>query len=197
MEAASIAATAEPVLVCQDGETNGSRLRRVFSAGSDGLYRFILVRVGGDREVADELLQQTCYVAARHRRLPADDDAIERWLRGVARNLIREHWRRAKKLSNRISLEDAALSRQLVDDMESRPLPPEVLIKDELVIQLQLAITSLPAAEQRLVFAFYFDGRSYAEIANDLGVTAKAVEARLYRARTRLRAVLRDGERTG
>jgi RNA polymerase sigma-70 factor (ECF subfamily) len=81
--------------------------------------------------------------------------------------------------------------------MESRPLPDESLIKSEFIEQLLLAVTSLPADVQRLVFAFYFEGRSYAGIAEELGMTAKSVETRLYRARGRLRAILRDIEREG
>ena len=80
--------------------------------------------------------------------------------------------------------------------MESRPLPPDVVARKELGHQLLLAVTALPASEQQLVFAFYFEGRSQAEIASDLGVTVKSIETRLYRTRQRLRTILRDVERT-
>jgi RNA polymerase sigma-70 factor (ECF subfamily) len=76
-------------------------------------------------------------------------------------------------------------------------LPEESLARDESVQQLLLAVTSLPADQQRLVFAFYFEERSYAAIADELGVTVKGVETRLYRARARLREVLAGVERSG
>ena len=152
----------------------------------------------GDRAAADDLLQQTCYVAVRRpRHIPPDDGVCEAWLRGIARNLIRQHWRRSKRRRGQVRLEDAQVSRQLAEDMESRPLPDESLIKAESIQQLLLAVTSLPADVQQLVFAFYFEGRSYAGIAEELGMTAKSVETRLYRARGRLRAILRDIEREG
>jgi RNA polymerase sigma factor (sigma-70 family) len=172
-------------------------LRRVFERSAPGLYRFIYVRVGRDRHAADDLLQQTCCEAARHRRPPIDHDECEAWLRGVARNLIRRHWRTAKRWSGSSSLVDTALAERLADDLESRPLPVDALIKQESIAQLLLAITSLAAADQELILGFYFDGRSQAAIARDLNTSEKSVESRLYRARGRLRSALRNLERSG
>lgn len=171
-------------------------IRHVFEVCSDALYRFILVRVGGSRDVADDLLQQTCFVAAGHRRIPQEDEACEAWMRGIARNLIKKHWRQLKRRNGQIGLSDAVLSAKLADAMESGPLPADQLVRDETVGQLLLAVTSLPAADQRLVFAYYFDGCSQAEIAESSGVTPKSIETQLYRIRGRLRAILRHEERT-
>ena len=196
MEAASIVAGVEPIVSVQSSSDRQERLLRVFHRGSDALYRFILVRVYGDRDAADELLQQTCHEAARSRKMPDDDTECEAWLRGIARNLIRRHWRRTKKQRRNLRLEDAELSRQLVEDMEARPLPPDLLVREESARQLLRALTTLPAADQQLLLAFYFDGRSQANIAQESSVSAKSVEMRLYRARTRLREQLRHSERT-
>ena len=169
---------------------------RVFNGACDGLYRFILVRVGGDCSVADDLLQQMCCVAAGHRRPPSEPEACEAWLRGIARNLIRKHWRDARRHGRHLPIEDAAISSRLAEDLDERPLPSEVLARQELKEQLLLAVTALPSADQGLIFAFYFEGRSQAEIAAESSVSVKSVEARLYRARTRLRETLRDFGRT-
>jgi len=160
---------------------------RVFRGAVDSLYRFILLRVGRDRDAADDLLQQTCCEAARNARPPGDEGECEAWLRGIARNLVRQHWRRAARQGCLVPLEEAVSARQLADDLESRPLPQDVLIKDESLEQLLLAVTSLAAADQSLIFAYYFDGRSQAQLAGELGVTEKSIESRLYRARGRLR----------
>ena len=47
--------------------------------------------------------------------------------------------------------------------------------REEVSEQLLLAVTSLPADEQRLILAFYFEGRSQAQIAEELHVSAKSV----------------------
>jgi RNA polymerase sigma-70 factor (ECF subfamily) len=173
------------------------RLVRAFERCGDGLYRFIVVRVGGDRDTADDLLQQTCYTAARKRRLPTQQDECEAWLFGVARNLIRKHWRSIRKRNGHVPLEQADRSQRLVAEMESGPLPVDVIADDEAVDQLLLALTALPADEQRLILAFYFEGRSQGEIATQLDVSPKSVESRLYRIRCRLRAMLSGEERNG
>jgi RNA polymerase sigma factor (sigma-70 family) len=172
-------------------------LRQVFRRSAEALYRFILLRVAGDRDAADDLLQQTCYEAVRHQRPPADAEECEAWLRGIARNLIRRHWRETKKRTLRLPLDGATRANELAEDLESRPLPPDAVIQEESIRLLMLAITSLSAADQGLIFAYYFDGQSQAAIASDLGMTAKSIECRLFRARSRLRTILRDMERSG
>ena len=179
------------------------RLPEAFRSVADGLYRWILLRVGRDRHVAEDLLQQTCHEAVRSRSRPTKsacrpvgEDKYEAWLRGIAKNLVRRHWRQSKRRGTHVSIENPSVARQLAEDMVSRPLPTDTMIRDEISEQLLLAVTSLPAAEQRLVFAFYFDRRSQADIAQELHVTAKSVETKLYRVRNRLREVLKDIERT-
>lgn len=196
MDIASPAVGVEAFVISENLPDPQERLRRVFHRTGDALYRYILVRVAGDRDAADDLLQQACQVAARNRRMPHDDTECEAWLRGIARNLIRRHWRLMKRQRRHIRLEDAALAQQLVEGMESQPAPAEALMQEESARQMLLAVTSLPAPDQQLVFAFYFEGRSQADIAKDLGLSAKSVETRLYRVRNRLRAILRNIERT-
>ncbi len=171
------------------------RLREVFDRVGEGLYRFILMRVGGDRHTADDLLQQTCYEAARHRRPPTDNGECAAWMWGIARNLLRRHWRDQKRQAGLIPLDSAAA--QLADCLEARPLPQDALIREEMADALLLAVTELAAEDQRLVFGYYFDGRRQAEIARDEGITEKSVETRLARARQRLRNTLRSMGRSG
>lgn len=174
----------------------GDRLPEAFRSVADGLYRWILLRVGRDRHVAEDLLQQTCHEAARSRHQPTGGDKYEAWLRGIAKNLVRRHWRQSKQRGTHVSIENPGIARQLAEDMESRPLPTDTLIRAEVAEQLLLAVTSLPAVEQRLIFAFYFEGRSQAQIADELHVSAKSVETKLYRVRNRLREILKNIERT-
>lgn len=170
-------------------DTARQRLERIFSDCCDGLYRFILVRVGGDRHAADELLQETCRIAAGPSALPSDDGGVEAWLGGIARNLIRKHWRDLKR-ERTLRLKDVERCRQLAEDMSTRPIPPEILARRETMDLLLHAVTTLPAADQRMVFAFYFEGRSQSDIAAQAGLTVKALESKLYRIRGGLRETL-------
>lgn len=195
MDSVSVATAIEPPEEWAFHDDPHERLRRVFSNVADGLYRFILVRVGGHRATAEDLLAEACCVAVQNTNLPEGNAACEAWLFGVARNLVRKHWRRIKQRPGHVSIDDAAGSRQLVEAMESHTLPVDVLTQKESVTRMMAAITSLPATDQRLVFDYYFDGRAQDAIAKELGVTAKSIETKLYRIRGRLRAILRDPER--
>ena len=168
----------------------GVDLREEFVRNSGTLYRFILVRVGGNRDVADELLQECCCEAARSRRLPDQSDAYPGWFAGIAKNLVRRHWRRKRLDGRRYSVNDSDVFAELAARFATEPLPPELLESKELAHGLVSAMQSLRQNDQDLLMAFYFDGRSMPEIAKELALTVKSVEGRLGRARNRLREIL-------
>ncbi len=197
MEFAGAAAAVDQSAVCQQQETTRDRLKRVFRKSCDGIYRFILVRVDHDRHAADDLLQQVCTVAAGHRRVPDEDNDCEAWMFGVAKNLIRKHWRQRKKDQGHVSLGDLDSTGTFVESLTSRPLSTGDMAREESLSQLMRAMTSLPAAEQRLIFDFYFDGLSQTQMADVHNTTTKSIEAKLYRIRIRLRAILENNERNG
>ena len=170
----------------RDWEGGVAGLRRVLVDGMDSLFRFILVRVGPDRASAEDLLQQTVTIALERRLEFASDRDVERWVRGVARNLIRAHWRGGERR--------APGGAELVDALAGSAAPEEISSRDETSADLAWAIASLCDDDQRLLYAFYKHGLGYAEIAAQLGVTEKGVEARLYRMRRRLREALCEAD---
>ena len=197
MELASSAAAVDPTVTFSYVESNRDRLKRVFRTSCDGIYRFIYVRVGNDGHAADDVLQQTCAAAVGHRNIPQDDRECEAWMYGIARNLIRRYWRQNKRQKDHVSLDDVNASRKLVENMTNRSMPVGEIVQDDAYAQLTLAMTSLPSADQRLIFDFYFDGQSQAQIAQELDTTTKSIETKLYRIRNRLRSILQNNERTG
>lgn len=201
MEALSLAPMADlpdTADAVESSDVRRNRLQRVFASCCDGLYRYLLVRVGS-RDAADDLLQQACFIAAGKRRLPEALDECEAMLFGIAKNLVKKHWRRERVRGRHVPLldVDAAGGAALVEAMDSGPLPSGTLESGETARRLQLAVTMLPSSQQHLVYAFYFQGRSHTEIASARGVTPKSVETQLYRIRARLRALLKDPKKEG
>ncbi len=182
------------MIIRQDTDTR-DRLARTFRRAADALYRFILYRVGGHRTTADDLLQEVCRVAVGHAGVPDDDDQCEAWLRGIARNLIRAHWRTSRNGVVATYALAAETAEHIASMIGSERLPEDVVCRQETHHALMLAVTELPADEQRLIFGFYFDGRSQADLAGEVGVSPKAIETKLYRIRGRLRSALGDLER--
>ncbi len=167
-------------------------MRRLLVDGIDALYRFILVRVDGNTEKADDILQQTAFVALQHQNTPDDESKYEPWLRGIARNLIRRHWRDVGRnpvaISGNGSNGDSATDARSAESAAGGPM------YDENKRALSAAIASLPADDQWVLYAFYRHSRSMEEIATESGVTVKSVESRLYRSRNRLREILASNE---
>ena len=196
MDGAALHITGEPRLDVvaavadrsSDHQGQDMRLRRAFDRCGDDLYRFIVLRVGSDRHAADDLLQQTCYEAARHRRMPGDDNAAQAWLFGIARNLIRRHFRCLRR-ETRLRAEETAAGAN-----------PPLLEGDEnehgadaqrgIAPHLLKAIAALSEADQQLLLGSYFEGRSHEELARAIGISVRAIEGRLYRARNALREAL-------
>lgn len=153
------------------------------------IYRYIVVRVG-DVHLADDLMQQL-WLLARTSNADVPDNELEYWLRGIAKNLVRTHWRRQARRPASLPLADPGLAGELADRLAGEELPPETLQQKEVRDQLLLAITELHSDEQELIVEHYFHGRPHADLAAEYGLSVRGVEGRLYRARQALRDKLK------
>jgi len=164
------------------------RIEAAFDRCADALYRFLVVRAGGDVHLADDLMQQL-WVQARHLDGTPDGE-VEFRLRAIARNLLRTHWRRESRHAKHVPLADPRAAADVARQLVGGELPGESLERREMHDQLLLALTELPAEQQDLLVAVYFRGCSHAQLAARLGVSERAIEGRLYRARGALREKL-------
>lgn len=188
LEPAGPEAAAKAAARAASGDGADARLRRAFECCGDGLYRFLVLRVKGDRHVADDLLQQTCYEAARRQRIPMGDDAAQAWLFGIARNLIRKHFRQLKR-DARVRGKQAA-AQTIHPLLEATGSNAEIAAPADVAPHLLTAVAALGEADQQLILGVYFEDRSQEELARAIGVSVRAIEGRLYRARSALRQAL-------
>lgn len=162
-----------------------------FDRHATALYRYFLVRTGGDSHRADDLMQQL-WLQWRQGGQHVPGDELEFWLRRVARNAILALWRTQRRRPPHHPIADPSLAADLAVRITSEELPPGLLERREVRDQLMLALTSLPGADQELIIEHYFHGRSFAELGRALSLSERAVEGRLYRARQALRTRLAD-----
>lgn len=87
-------------------------------------------------------------------------------------------------------------SEALSDGVSTQPGPEEAVIAREEIDELRRAIDALPPGDRALIYRKYYYRQSTAQMASELGLTARAVEGRLYRIKKRLGAAL-GGERNG
>ena len=111
-------ALSEPLPEAQplvDSAAKADAIEALFDRHCRWLYRYVVVRVGGDAQLADDVMQQVWVAALRTGgSVPADE--IEFWLRGVARNILAAHRRRVTNRPKQLPLADRALSRLLKQD---------------------------------------------------------------------------------
>ncbi len=192
----SPAARTAPDDVAEAGPAPSTSLEieAAFDRFGRSLYRYVVVRVGGDSQLADDVMQQVWLGALRSGRSVAAGE-MELWLKGIARNAIRAHWRTARARPRDLPLPDADLSTELARRLESEPLPQDVLESREVHDQILLAVSGLPADHQELIVGHYFRSRTLAELARAAGISERAVEGRLFRSRQALKhALLHPGD---
>ena len=149
----------------------------------DTIYRVILGNIADSDEALD-LVQET-FVAA-HRSLSRYDRErpMRRWLATIALNKCRD-WRRRREVRRLFTF-------ALPLDVGSAEVPedrvtPDVEVADRVEIQrVARAIAALPAALREPLVLRAVEDLSQAETAAILGITEKAVETRVRRARARL-----------
>ncbi len=171
----------------QTPDSEAGLLASALERNAQSLWRFFQYRVSGDSMLAEDLMQELCLQATRSNLPDGEPDRIDAWLFGVARNVLRRHWRTITRRRNSLPEVRADLSAELGQMLDREPMPQDMLEKKETQEQLMLALTALPGGDQDLILQHYFDGRSQSEIAQQMGLSARAVEGRLYRARQALR----------
>jgi RNA polymerase sigma-70 factor (ECF subfamily) len=143
------------------------------------IYAYALSRLRNPADAED--VTQTTFLnayTALHRGVTPRDDI--QWLIAIARNACRDRFRDAKRRPAEEPLEDRTPAVQ--------PEAPEYTV-DEIAKQ----ISDLHPRQRQIILMREFEGRSYGEISDKLGVSQAAVQALLVRARRTLRDELELG----
>ncbi len=150
-------------------------IRRIYRETIHDLYGFVSRRCDGDRALAEDVTQETWLRAVRAWRVDGLPDRPLAWLATVAVRLVSNHFRRAPM----DSLDEETLNSVPGVEVEEESEAPVTL--------LRRALARLPLPQMRLLTAFHYDRRAVAEIAALSGLSERAVEGRLRRARQNLR----------
>ncbi len=148
------------------------------------VYQFVHFRVGRDRQLVEDVVQDTFLTALQTMGGFDGRSSLRAWLVGIARNKVRSARRSRKPLSIDDALESASGEIDaILAEVAREPLPEHLLEREETRELVGAALSSLPEDYQRALLAKYVDGRSTAEIAAHDGRSAKAAESLLTRAR--------------
>lgn len=173
-------------LDCLKGEADAAlqmdedTFRAFYDRTARPLWRY-LSRVGGDGQLADDLLQETYYRFLRAGAAYESDVHRRNALFRIATNLARDAHRR--RLARPVGqADDAELARVADRTDTARRL--------EHGRDLDRALAQLKPRERALVWLAYVEGSSHREIAEAVGVTLGSVKLLLFRARRKLAGLL-------
>jgi RNA polymerase sigma-70 factor (ECF subfamily) len=139
------------------------------------LYRLAL-RITLDSTEAEDIVQETLIKVWDKREAWDSIDSIEAFSLTICRNLALDHIKRQDHQND--SLDDSADNRP---DQSSNP--DEQMIQRDRINLVKRLVDQLPEKQRSCMQLRDFEGKSYKEIAQVLGITEEQVKVNIFRAR--------------
>ncbi len=176
-------------VVCRDGSPEDGRarppagedvVRALYSEHAGPLLRYALQLTSGDRQRAEDIVQETLLRAWRHPEAIASRPPRP-WLFAVARNLAVDAHRARQARPREVG--EAALAVASVPDAADRVLESWAVAE---------ALGELRPEHREILLETYYRGRSVSEAAAALGIPAGTVKSRTYYALRALKLALEE-----
>jgi RNA polymerase sigma factor (sigma-70 family) len=156
-------------------------LAELYARYQGPLFRYLL-QLTGDRELAEEVLQDTLVAVWKYAATFEGRSTVQTWLIGIARRQAHNTLRRRT-----LPRADAAA---LADLAASEPDPEDLALASAEREELVAALTRLAPMHREVLGLIFEHGLSYQETARILGVPEGTVKSRLSNAKRALRARL-------
>jgi RNA polymerase sigma-70 factor (ECF subfamily) len=153
--------------------------RAFYERSARGLWAY-LARLTGDRQLAEDLLQETFYRFLRASAVYDNETHRRNSLYRIATNLARDVRRRNMARGFSVSAGD---------DIERVPSGQDAGTTERMT-DFTLAMSRLKPRERAMLWLAYAEGASHQEIADVLGLRTASLKAMLFRARRKLAALL-------
>jgi len=160
------------VAVTETSQAASRALDDLYRQHGPAVYRYALA-VLGNRADAEDVTQTTFLNAYRSLEQGVRPRKPANWLLTIASNTIKQRFRQEKSRPHEVELDERVAGTSPEDD---GPTVGEVLT----------ALSRIPPQQRQAIVLREFEGRSYNEIAEILGVTTSALETLLFRARRSL-----------
>jgi RNA polymerase sigma-70 factor (ECF subfamily) len=165
-------------------EGDDAAFDHLFERWASPLLRY-LERMLRDRGSAEELVQEVFLRVHRSRDRYRPDARFSTWLYRIATNLALNELRRPRRRDPHASVDDEGAGISLVAGSSA---VDDVVHARRVSAEVEVALAELPDRQRMALWLAAVEGHSYAEIAEVLDVTEKAVKALVHRARTGLAA---------
>ena len=157
---------------------------KIYQETVHSVYGYVAKRTGGNRELTEDIVQESYLRALDSWIRKTMPDSPLAWLKRVARNILVDYIRQ-RKWDTRV-------------DLGHHPDTDARTAEDQFrSLEIFTAISSLGRKKVKILEAFYYEGKSAREIANEMAISERAVEGQLRRARQSLKPLLPDSKTTG
>ncbi|WP_295781713.1 sigma-70 family RNA polymerase sigma factor [uncultured Microbacterium sp.] len=157
-----------------------AQLTALYDAHAIPVWRYV-VSLTGDHAGADDVVQETLLRAWRTPRVMSDDPAsLRSWMYTVARNLVIDEARSARR-RHELPVDELP---ERVRDGDTDAMFDALLVEE--------ALSTLTPDHRAVIVSAYYGGRSVAQTAEELGIPAGTVKSRLHYAVRALRLALQE-----
>ena len=184
-----MAATTAAVLELDDvrlwravAEGRSDAVRELIDVHLPVVWGFVVGRVAGQPELAEDILQETLLEAVRRAPTYRGEAALATWLCAIARSKLYHHWGRERRAE--AAAGGIAVLGGTTGDVE------EVVARRDLVLK---GLAALSAVHRQVLVMKYLDDQSVEAIAAHLGRPVVQVQSLLQRARAGFRRMVPDG----
>ena len=176
--------TTDEALLKRAGEGDQAAFLELYDRHRQPIFRFAY-RLLGEVDTAEDVTHD-CFLSLirKPENFRPERASLRTYLFAAARNLALKHFRNSGRETG---LDEMTEEPQL----SPRHEPLRKLLDEELAAEVRKAVFSLPPLQREALVLFEYEGLSLNEIAEITGADAGAVKGRLYRARERLKTVLR------
>jgi RNA polymerase sigma factor (sigma-70 family) len=158
--------------VIETGHLASREIDELYRRHGGEVYRYAYAVLGNHAD-AEDVTQTTFLNAYRALEQGVRPRKPSNWLLTIASNAIKQRFRQEQARPRQVELDDRIAGTETDDDGPS-------------VGELLTALSKIPPQQRQAIVLREFEGRSYAEIAEILGVTTSALETLLFRARRSL-----------
>jgi len=176
--------TTDEVLLRRAGEGDQAAFLELYDRHRQPIFRFAF-RLLGEVDTAEDITHD-CFLSLirKPENFRPGRASLRTYLFAAARNLALKHFR---STGRETGLDEVTEEPQL----PSRQGPLRKLLDEELATEVRRAVGSLPPLQREAVILFEYEGLSLNDVAEITGADVGAVKGRLYRARERLKTILR------
>lgn len=155
------------------------------------VYRFVLLRLGGDVDAAQDVCQQVFSRGLQRLGSYRGEASLFTWLCQIGRREVADQWASwSRERARQVSYDQDTDLRSVLESLEADPhaSPEAEKQRSDLIRLIQAALDHLPSRYGDVLEWKYIDGLDVAAIAARLSTTAMAAQSLLARARAAFRS---------